>query len=159
MDIITVRFTTRWPPNPASLLIARGSGSKWASHTMTIIGGQVYEASMTHGCRARVPMAEAMRGVAMYQDMYVPVPNIRAAQRWGDEQDGKPYDWAGALGLAFLASDDWGDERSWWCSEHNFAQIGAAGLWILDPEEKARVTPNDLRQCNYKKSPVVRLWR
>lgn len=158
MDIVTVRFTTRWPPNPASLVIARATGSRQFSHTMNIIGGEVYEASMTHGCRANVPLAEAMQGVAMYQDMYVPVPDIRAAIDFGIDQDGKPYDWPGAVGLPFLVSEDWGDDRSWWCSEHNFAQIGAGGLWLLDPEEKARVTPNDLRQCNYKKSPVIRLW-
>lgn len=159
MNTVVIRFTTRWPPNPASLLIARASGAKWSSHTMAIIGGEVYEASMAHGCRARVPMVEAMKGVAMYQDMYVPVPDILAAKRFGDEQNDKPYDWAGALGLAFLASDDWGDDSSWWCSEHNFAQIAAGGLWMLDPAEKKRVTPNDLRQCNFEKSPIVRLWR
>lgn len=156
MDTVIIRFTTRWPPNPASLVIARATGSRIWSHTMTIIGTHAFEASMEHGCRV-VSVSEAMKGIVAYQDMLVPVPDIDAAIRFGERQDGKPYDWAGALGLPFLMSEDWADESRWWCGEYAFAQAGAGGLWLLDPDEKKRVTPNDLRQCNFPKSPVVRL--
>lgn len=110
---------------------------------------------MSHDCRA-VSEAEAMRGVARYQDMYVPVPDIEQCIRFGEEQHGKVYDFAGAFGLPFLQSDNWADDSRWWCSEHTFALIGSGGLWMLDPAEKKRVTPNDLRQCNYPKSPILK---
>ncbi|RJF99007.1 hypothetical protein D3871_11180 [Noviherbaspirillum saxi] len=122
---------------------------------MSIIRGRAYEASMSHGCRA-VDEAVAMQGVAYYQDMYVPVPDIDAAIEFGERQHGKDYDFPGAFGLPFLQSENWQDESKWWCSELNFAQIGAGGLWLLDPDEKTRVTPNDLRQCNYPKSPILK---
>ncbi|WP_136420391.1 hypothetical protein [Herbaspirillum sp. ST 5-3] len=153
MSAVTIRFTTRWPPNVGSLVIARLSGSKQFSHTMAIIGNRAYEASMTHGCRA-VDLAEAMQGIAFYQDMAVPVPDIEGAVAFGEAQHGKPYDWLGALGIPLLMSEDWADNSKWWCSELNFAQIAAGGLWLLDPDEKKRVTPNDLRQCNYQKSQI-----
>lgn len=108
---------------------------------------------MLHGTRA-VPVDEAMQGVAYYRDMFVPVPNIRAARQFGREQNGKGYDFMGALGIPFLASEDWADDSKWWCSEHNFAMIGAGGLWLLDRNEQKRVTPHDLMQCNFQKTEV-----
>jgi hypothetical protein len=155
MDIVTVRFTTHWPWNPTSLAIARLGGSREFSHCMTVIDGWAYEATMLHGCRA-VPLETAMAGVAMYQDMQVEVPNLAAAVQFGKDQVGKKYDFAGAFGLPFLASDDWSDWSKWWCSEMAFMQLGQAGLWLLDPDERARVTPNDLHQCNFTKSVQIR---
>lgn len=155
MSIVTVRTTTRWPPNPTSPVIAHLSGSKRFSHTMNIIEGKAYEATMLHGCRI-VDLDEAMHGVAFYRDMFVEVPNVLAAIEFGEAQDGKDYDFAGAFGIPFLMSEDWADWSKWWCSEHNFAQIGAGGNWILDPNERKRVTPHDLFQCNYPKSEILR---
>ncbi len=152
--IVTVRFTTKWPYNPTSPIIARLGGSKIWSHSMGIIDGKAYEATMTHGCRA-VPLGEAMRGVARYRDMSVPVPNVEAAIAFGEDQDGKGYDMAGALGLPLLASEDWADWTRWWCSELTFMQIGMAGTWLLDPTEQKRVTPDDLHQCNFPKSEII----
>lgn len=156
MPSITVRFTTKWPYNPMSLLIARATGSREWSHTFCIIDGMAYEATMMHGCRV-VALGEAMRGVVAYQDMEVPVADVQSAKLWGMLQAGKGYDFAGAFGLPFLMSEDWSDDRKWWCSELTFVQLGIAGTWVLDPDERSRVTPNDLRQCNYPKSPIVRL--
>lgn len=156
MDTITVRFTSRWPPNPTSPIIARLSGSRDFSHSMNIIAGKAYEATMLHGCRV-VPEEQAMAGVAMYQDMYVPVRDLAAAVAWGNEQDGKNYDYAGALGLPFLASEDWSDDDRWWCSELNFMQLWKGGTALLDPNISKRVTPFHLHMCNFPKSEVVRL--
>lgn len=153
---ITVRFTTKWPPNPTSLAIARLSGSRDFSHSMNIIDGTAYEATMLHGCRV-VPEAQAMAGVVMYQDMYVPVPDLAAAVAWGDAQDGKGYDYAGALGLPFLASEDWSDDSRWWCSELNFMQLWQGGTLLLDPAVCKRVVPVHLHMCNFPKSDVIRL--
>lgn len=149
--IVTIRFTSRWPYNPMSLAIAVASGSReHLSHSIAIIEGRAYEASMTHGCRA-VPVAVAMTGIVRWQDMPVWVPDLDAAIRFGEDQHGKKYDFAGALGIPLLKSEDWADASKWWCSEHNFALLMAGGTTLLDPAEKRRVRPNDLRMCNYPK--------
>ncbi len=155
-DIVTVRFTSKWPPNPTSPVIARLAGSTLFSHSMNIIDGKVYEATMLHGCRV-VDLSVAMQGVAVYQDMHVPVSDIAAAVKFGQDQDGKPYDYSGAFGIPFLMSEDWSDDSRWWCSEHNFMQILAGGTTPLDPQYHKRVRPIDLLMCNYEKSPLVRL--
>lgn len=152
---VTIRFTSRWPYNPISLAIAIASGSRELfSHTVAIIEGRAYEASMTHGCRA-VDVAEAMKGIVRWQDMPVWVPDLDAAIAFGEAQDGKGYDFAGAVGIPFLMSEDWADNSKWWCSEHNFALLMAGGTILLDPAEKRRVTPNDLRQCNFPKLALM----
>jgi hypothetical protein len=109
---------------------------------------------MTHGCRA-VGVAEAMAGIVRYQDMQVAVPDIDAAIAFGEAQDEKGYDFAGALGLPLLKSDDWHDDSRWWCSEHNFALLMAGGAILLDPDENRRITPNDLHQCFYPKTALM----
>lgn len=152
--IVTIRFSTKWPWNPASPVIARLGGSRQWSHCFAIIGGMAYEATMFHGCRI-VPLAEAMVGVAAYRDMDVWVPDLAAAIKFGQAQDRKHYDYWGAFGIPFMASEHWGDESSWWCSEVVFMLIGAGGTWMLDKDELHRVTPNDLYQCNYAKSELV----
>jgi hypothetical protein len=154
--IVTIRFSTKWPWNPASPIIARLGGSRQWSHCMAIIEGTAYEATMFHGCRV-VPLAEAMVGVAAYRDMDVWVADLDAAIKFGQDQDGKGYDYAGALGIPFMASENWGDDTSWWCSEHCFMLVGAGGTWLLDKAEQHRVTPDDLHQCNYPKGDLVRV--
>lgn len=156
MNKITMRFTSKWPPNPTSPIIARLGGSTLFSHTMNIIDGRAYEATMLHGCRV-VDLSIAMQGVAVYRDMYVPVPDIDASIKWGKEQEGKRYDYAGAFGIPFLMSEDWSDESSHWCSELDFVQVLKGGTTMLDPEVFKRVTPAHLLMCNYEKSPVIRL--
>lgn len=154
--IVTIRYTSRWPNNPISLAIALLSGSRELfSHTVAIIADRAYEASMTHGCRA-CPLEESMQGIKRWQDMPVMVPDIDAAIAFGEAQDGHGYDYAGALGLPLWKSEDWADDSKWWCSEHNFALLMAGGTVLLDPAEKRRVTPNDLRQCNIPKLAMMR---
>ena len=153
--IVTLRFTSRWPHNPISLVIALAGGSRFFSHVVAIAGGRAYESSMNHGCRA-VDVAAMMKGIVRYQDMRVEVPDIDAAIAFGEAQAGKAYDFAGALTLPLLKSDDWGDDSSWWCSELAFAMLMAGGVTLLDPDEVHRVTPNDLFQCFYPKSELMR---
>ena len=152
--MITLRFCTRWPPNPASLIIARLGGSRLWSHCFTIINGLAYEATMMHGCRA-VPVEVAMQGVASYQDMMIPVPNLHAAECFGWDQQGKGYDYMGAFGIPFMMSEDWGDWSKWWCSELCFMQICMGGNYMLDQNVQKRITPQDLYDCNYPKSVIV----
>lgn len=68
---------------------------------MTIIDGMAYEATMTHGCRV-APLYEAMEGVAYYQDMMIPFLDVEAMKAFGDDQNGKPYDFCGAFGIPFF---------------------------------------------------------
>jgi len=153
MHIITVRFISKWPPNIASLLVARCGGSKQFSHVMNMIDGMAYEATFNHGCRI-VPVKQAMEGASYYQDMYVPVQNIETAINFGKMQRGKKYDVAGALGIPFLMSEDWGDWSKWWCSEFAFMQIGIGGNFLFDKDAQKRITPQHLHMCNYKKSEL-----
>jgi hypothetical protein len=155
MDALTLRFTTKWPLNVASYLIARGTGSKMCSHVMLIREGMAYEATMLHGCR-KVPLDVAMDGVAKYQDMALAVPDLETGLAWIEEQMGKAYDYA-ALLLPVLASDDWADDSKWWCSELVFMCLLKAGLVLLDPDIVKRVTPEDLRMCNHPKSEIFNL--
>jgi hypothetical protein len=155
-NVIALRFTSKWPWNITSPVIAWLGGSKEFSHVMAIVDGKAYEATMLHGCRV-VPLAVAMDGVAAYQDMLVPVADVSAAVAWGEMQDGKRYDFAGALGLPLLMSDDWADDDKWWCSELVFMQLVKGGTVLLDPDITKRVTPEHLRMCNYQKSKVIKL--
>ncbi|QNA88537.1 hypothetical protein G4G28_08630 [Massilia sp. Dwa41.01b] len=152
---VTLRFTSRWPYNPMSLLIATFTGSRFFSHVVTIIGERAYEASMTHGCRGGA-VAEIMQGVVRYRDMQVEVPDIDAAIAFAEAQNGKPYDFGGAFALPLLTSDNWNDDSKWWCSELVFATVMAGGVTLLDPDEMHRVTPNDLYQCFYPKGDMIR---
>lgn len=152
---VTLRFTSRWPHNPISLVIALASGSRFFSHVVAIVDGEAFESSMTHGCRA-CTVADVMKGIVRYQDMAVDVPDIEAALAFARAQHGKPYDFAGALALPLLKSDDWGDESRWWCSELVFAMLMAGGVNLLDPDEVHRVTPNDLFQCYHPKTELMR---
>ena len=111
---------------------------------------------MLHGCRV-VPVHVAMQGMTRYQDMEIPVPNMATAEGWGWEQQGKGYDYFGALGIPFLMSEDWGDWSRWWCSELCFMQLCMGGNYLLDQSMQKRVTPQDLYNCNYQKSPIVTL--
>lgn len=156
MDALTLRFTTKWPWNVTSPIIARLGGSRDFSHVMTVIDGMAYEATMLHGCRV-VPLDVAMDGVAKYRDMTIAVPDIDAAIRWGVDQDGAGYDFAGAFGLPFLMSDDWADESKWWCSELCFMQVLKAGVTLFDPDVYKRITPAHLLMCNYPKSETFSL--
>lgn len=157
MDTVTLRFTTKWPWNPTSPIIARLSGSTLFSHVMTVIDDVSYEATMTHGCRV-VPLSAAMEGVAKYQDMEVPIADKSATITWGLQQDGKGYDFAGALGLPFLASEDWADDTKWWCSEMAFMQLRSGGADLpFDPAVYKRITPAHLLMCNFPKSEIFNL--
>lgn len=164
MQTLTVRFTTKWPYNPASWLIAHATGSRKWSHVMAIVGDTVYESVIFYrengklktGVR-KVPIDVAMRGVVGFVDMTVPVPNLKDSVEWAERMVGRKYDFFGAIGLPFLASDDWANDNEWWCSEFVFMMLGTGDQWVLDPNEKKRVTPNDLFQCNFIKSNFVNL--
>lgn len=156
MESLTLRFASHWPYNPTSPIIAVLGGSTHFSHVMTIVDDMAYEATMLNGCRV-APLDVAMKGVASYQDMIVPVENVQLAIHWGMRQAGKGYDFAGAIGIPFLMSDDWADSSKWWCSEHALMMVLAGGTKMIDINFAKRVTPQHLLMCTYEKAAVVNL--
>lgn len=156
--IVTVRLTSRWPYNPISLAVGVAAGSRQFSHSITIIGDRAYEASMTHGCRAGT-VGQLMEGIVVYRDMQVAVPDIDAARAFAEDQMGKGYDFAGAVGIPLTYSEDWTDDSKWWCSDLTFAILLAGGLRLFDPAVMKRVRPIDLHMPDYPKGPIVRTRR
>jgi hypothetical protein len=153
--IITIRLTSRWPYNPASLLIGVAAGSRQFSHAIAIIGERAYEASMTHGCRAD-SVDVVMQGIAVFRDMQVWVPDLAAAVAFAEAQAGKRYDWAGAIGIPFTYSEDWSDDSCWWCSDLAFAIVLAGGTRLFDPDMMKRVRPIDLHMVDRPKSLIFK---
>lgn len=159
---VTVRLTSRWPYNPISLAVGMLGGSHQFSHAIAIIGERAYEASMSHGCRAG-GVAELMKGIVVYRDMPVWVPDLDAAIEFAEAQCNpdppaapKKYDWAGVVGIPLTYSEDWADANRWWCSELVFAILLAGGTRLFDPAVMTRVCPVDLLMADYPKSAIVR---
>lgn len=151
---VTVRLTSRWPYNPISLAVGIFAGSRQFSHAIAIIEGRAYEASMTHGCRADT-VDVVMKGIVVYRDMRVWVPDLDAATAFAEAQAGKGYDWLGAVGIPFTYSEDWSDDSKWWCSDLVFAIVLAGGTRLFDPAVMRRVKPIDLHMPDHPKTPVV----
>jgi hypothetical protein len=152
--IITVRLTSRWPYNPISLGVGVFAGSRQFSHAMAIIEDRAYEASMMHGCRADT-IEVVMAGIVIYRDMPVWVPDIDAAIAFAEAQVGKGYDWPGAIGIPLTYSEDWSDDRCWWCSDLVFAIVLAGGMRLFDPAVMKRVRPIDLQMVDYPKTALM----
>ena len=151
--LVTIRFTSKC--HIGSYIAGFLTQSRDFNHCMLLDGDTAYEA-VPSGVRA-VHVDVAMRGVKRYQDMQIMVEDIEAMRAFGCAQIGKGYDWLGAVGLPLLRSGDWQSDYRWWCSEHNFAMLGAGKTWLLDPTEQSWISPNDLHQCNYPKSRIIRL--
>lgn len=154
-NVITLRFTTHWPPNPFSPIIAVLGGSRIWSHVFAILPDDyAYQSSMFKGVN-KCTIEQAMKGVKSYVDMIVPIQDETKCVAWARSQIGADYDWAGVLGIPLLYSTDWQDDSAWWCSEYVFMLLGKGGTWLLDPVAHDRVTPNDLIMCNYTKSEII----
>jgi hypothetical protein len=150
--IVTVRRTSKG--HIGSEISAGLAHSGDFNHEMIIDEGMVYEAVPWHGARL-VIQPVAMRGVARYQDIYVPVPDIVAMRTFGLAQLGKGYDWPGAIGLPVRRAEDWQDSNRWWCRELVFAMLDAGGAWSLDPAERLRVSANGIGQSDFTKSQIT----
>jgi len=150
--VVTVRFTSK--QHPGSRLLALLAQSEQFNHCMLLEGGMVYESVCWVGVRY-VPPCVSMRGVKIYQDMQVEVPNLEGMREFLRAQLGAGYDWPGALGIPFLRSDNWQDPARWWCSELIIAALAAGGLYVMDFSELERGTPNDLYQYPAPKAELV----
>jgi hypothetical protein len=150
---VTIRFTSK--AHIGAKIAALLAQSENFNHCMLIDEGMVYEA-VTKGTRYVRP-ERAMHKVKAYQEIKILVPNIEAMREFLKDQLGASYDWAGAIGLPILRSDNWQDPNKWWCSELIVAALSAGGINILDPMQFNRVTPNDIYILNYEKGPLIRL--
>ena len=57
-------------------------------------------------------------------------------------QEGKPYDWAGVIGLGLHRN--WEDDDKWFCSELMAWAFKQAGTPLLNADDAFRITPRDL---------------
>lgn len=154
VGIVTIRFSSKC--HAGSRIMAVAAQSERFNHCMLFDQGMVYEAVCWQGVRYVQPRV-SMRGVKIYQDMDLVVPDIEAMRAFLREQLGADYDWAGAAGIPFLRSDNWQDPDKWWCSELIIAALAAGGLYVIDFSELERGTPNDLYQYPAAKYPLVDL--
>ena len=53
--------------------------------------------------------------------------------RWLRQQEGKGYDWGGAVGTAWAQMRDWQDPERWYCSELSAMRAHLAGALPLSP--------------------------
>lgn len=129
MQTIRLIFTRRaW--NPVSFAIRVGVPRSLlapavASHCIIVDGDFAIEATMLHGVR-RVPLAEALKGSIVVDQVDYSVPDAEAGLRWARGQVGGRYDYAGAFGM--LTPDrNWQDPADWFCFEFGAMTIHQAG--------------------------------
>lgn len=151
---VKIRFTSKL--HFGSQILAILAQSERFNHCMMFDEGRVWEAVCWHGVR-NVEQEVSMHGVKIYQDMELVVPNIEAMREFLRSVEGDGYDWAGAIGIPFLRSDNWQDPGRWWCSELLIAALHAGGLDIIAFSELERGTPNDLFQYPAPKSEIIRV--
>lgn len=97
-----------------SLLLRTGLWSSWSHCAIVTPENTVIEAAAGKGV-VEVNFAEFIAPLSRWSIKDLPVPDEAAAIRWARSQKGKPYDWAGAIGLGFHR--EWNDPDKWWCSE------------------------------------------
>lgn len=130
MEKITVVFTKRdW--NPGSYAI-RWSIPKSrfkvasASHCLIKDGDYYIEAAMGHGVRRSLPNV-ALKGLTAVAEIEYDVLNAEDGLAFARSQIGKPYDYAGAFGLAMAPDRDWTEPDKWFCFELAAAALQEAG--------------------------------
>jgi hypothetical protein len=135
MNNVTIVFTKRsW--NPVSWLIRWAlpvSRFKWAraSHSMILVDGTVYQATMLHGV-VKQPWAEAIQGQDIVCMRPFVVPDKAAGVSWVEAQVGKGYDWRGAFGVSLSPDRDWREDDSWFCHELSAGFLHACGRRVFD---------------------------
>jgi hypothetical protein len=94
------------------------------SHAIIVDGEYGIEAKMLYldgwkvktGVR-RVLLDVALKGATIINDIEYAVPDANQGLSWAREQEGKPYDWKGALGLFISPFRNWNEDDSWYCYE------------------------------------------
>jgi uncharacterized protein YycO len=134
---VRVIFTRR--RHPGSLLLRVALWSAW-SHCAIIDGDQVIEAAATGGVRVR-PLADLIADSSEHDIRHLPARDAASVIAAARSQVGKPYDWAGVVGIGFRRR--WQDADSWFCSELIAWAFQAAGSPLFRVQSW-RITPRDL---------------
>lgn len=129
--------------HPGSVLLRTGMWSPW-SHCGVVDGDTVIQAVAGKGV-VRTPLVEFIEHASQWAMVALPIyeqDTIRAAEA----QMGKPYDLAGALGVA--VHREWGKDDAWFCSELIAHALEQAGLKLFRGDAR-RITPQHLWMLNY----------
>jgi uncharacterized protein YycO len=81
----------------------------------------------------------------------VPVPDEAAALAWATSQVGRPYDWAGVVGIGLHRN--WEDDDSWFCSEFAATAMKRGGYEPFRAGSLYRVVPEHIWMLNL---PIIR---
>jgi uncharacterized protein YycO len=99
---------------PGSVLLRAAMWSSWSHCGIITPQFTVIEACSAHGVIER-PLEQFLPLWSRYSVKTIALPNDAAAIGFARSQLGKPYDWAGAAGIAVRRQ--WDDPASWFCSE------------------------------------------
>lgn len=124
-------------PNIGSLLLRTGMWSSWSHCGIVTPGMTVIEAAAFHGVIERT-YADFIVSASKYSVKVIPLESDALAVQWARSQIGKPYDWSGAIGLAFHR--EWDDPAAWFCSEliEGACMAGGRNRFVFNAR---RVTP------------------
>jgi len=123
-----------------SLAVRLFTGSPW-SH-VEFIDGEGVIGALPGGVRL-TPLTERLAEVSAFQIVRVPCPEPRRVLTACYTQYGKPYDFAGIVGLVTRARN-WQDRDSWFCSELVSWCFDAAGWPLFRKDLVWRITPQHL---------------
>jgi len=124
--------------NLGSLALRTLMWSSWSHCGVITPENTVIEARMFAGVIER-PLIDLLEETSKHSFKTITVPDDAAAIAFARAQVGKPYDWAGVVGLA-LRRDGWEAPDAWFCSELVEACAVAGGRRRFDQQAR-RVTP------------------
>lgn len=122
---------------PGSVLLRTFLWSSWSHCGIVTPDMTVIEAAAFRGVVER-PLKEFLADVSRYSVRSIAVPHEAAAIAWARSQVGKPYDWAGVIGLGLRR--EWDESDAWFCSELVEAAAAAGGRRRFVHQVR-RVTP------------------
>ncbi len=132
--MITVRFSAN--RTFGSRIIRAATWSEFSHVDFVLPSGSLLGAAAIGGVALREARADCTRVRAFRVD--APARVLAAAI----DQLGKPYDWAGVVGMGLHR--DWQEDDSWFCSELVAWAFQAAGRPLLRADHLHRITPRDL---------------
>jgi uncharacterized protein YycO len=125
--------------NAGSFLLRTALWSSWSHCGIVTPHMTVIEAAAFHGVVER-PYAQFIAGVSRYSVKTIALPDDARAIAFARAQVGKPYDWAGVIGLGLRR--EWDEPDAWFCSELIEASA-VAGRRPRFVHQAKRVTPRD----------------
>jgi uncharacterized protein YycO len=121
-----------------SLALRTALWSSWSHCGIVTPQRTVIEAAAWHGVIER-PLDLFLAGTSQAAVRGIALPDDAAAIAFARAQVGKPYDWAGAIGLALRR--EWDDAAAWFCSELIEGAAAAGGrkrfvhnAWRVTPQ-------------------------